>query len=1004
MGTQAPAVVALVVANGPAQWLDETLDSLAGQDYPNLSVLVVAPDQALARRVAARLPDAHFALADGGFAKAANLGMEMVGSAPHVLVCHPDVALAPSAVRLLAEEAYRSNAGITCPKLVAWDAPDRLLSVGLGADRLGNVHPLVEPGELDQGQHDAVREVFVAPGGAVLVRSDLWKALGGYLAARGEGTGSDLELSWRAQLAGARVVVAPQAVVRHREECSGAAGDDRRLRALWTCYSASALVLVVPAVVLCALIGSLWRLVARRLEPGWPLVALALSLRAPKELWGARRRTQGLRRVSDFSLWRSQRGSASLRPAFTQGALGRAGFGRSTVEEVAGEGRRRERRRPADKPPDEGVGTTRVSWEWRAGVAIVLVALLLAGSRGLLAGSVPHVGDLPTGGVGIASWWKAWWSGPGTPGLGGAPFGPPGLLFMGLLGALCFGSGGLAAHLLVLGPLVLGPLGAYVGARQFGTDRGRLAAGVVYAALPLPYNSIAQGHLSGLVAYAATPWLLAGLCSVPGRDWRSLGRLALLLAVAAAFAPPMLLVTVLMGLAMAAGSLLAEGRVGVRQATEGLFGAAGVTAAAFVVLLPWALDMAFRSPGGQRAGFGQLLGLKTGPYGGGLTWALLAVAGVSLFIGRGSRLALAVRMWAVVFVSLATAWAWWPAGGVELLLAPAGAALASCVALGAAAVESDLPGYRFGWRQFAPAFGTAAAVVTVLPLFSWVAGGRFGLPPSGAEAAYTFPAPSAGADYRVLWVGPPGSLPLAGGNTAGRLSYAASLGGLPSDELWPAPPTRLQSAVGHELAWAEAGQTTELGHLLALAGVRYIVVPVDSRDAGVLVALARQVDLSQVGIDPAYAVYTNSAWLPVFFAVRPGAAAFQLSAEVAAPTEWVAASAAIRHHPVPLRLGHARAGDLLYGAVPAGTWQVGVAPATMGRLGTVLWHLPAGARATVPKPTGSAGNHLAALATLLLWSAAGGLAYRRKRDRALTPAPPAEVPQQRALVGAGDRA
>ena len=52
-------------------------------------------------------------------------------------------------MQLLLEEAYRSNAGLTCPKFVMWDAPDRLASVGMGADRLGVVHQLVEPGELD---------------------------------------------------------------------------------------------------------------------------------------------------------------------------------------------------------------------------------------------------------------------------------------------------------------------------------------------------------------------------------------------------------------------------------------------------------------------------------------------------------------------------------------------------------------------------------------------------------------------------------------------------------------------------------------------------------------------------------------------------------------------------------------------------------------------------------------------------------------------------------------
>ena len=110
---------------------------------------------------------------------------------------------------------FRSNAGIVAPKLVDWDHPQRLLQVGMGADKGGAPVTLVEPGELDQEQHDAVRDVFVAPGGCVLVRADLFEALGGF----DEGMsmfGEDLDLSWRAQVAGARVVVAPGARVRRR--------------------------------------------------------------------------------------------------------------------------------------------------------------------------------------------------------------------------------------------------------------------------------------------------------------------------------------------------------------------------------------------------------------------------------------------------------------------------------------------------------------------------------------------------------------------------------------------------------------------------------------------------------------------------------------------------------------------------------------------------------------------------------------------------------------------
>ena len=99
---------------------------------------------------------------------------------------------------------------------------------------------------------------------------------------------------------------------------------------------------------------------------------------------------------------------------------------------------------------------------------------------------------------------------------------------------------------------------------------------------------------------------------------------------------------------------------------------------------------------------------------------------------------------------------------LELVLAPAGAALALAVAVGAAAVEVDLSGYRFGWRQFAPAFGALAVLAASLPFLSWVGEGQWGLPTSGAEASFAFPPASQGGDYRVLWVGAVGSHPTRG--------------------------------------------------------------------------------------------------------------------------------------------------------------------------------------------------------------------------------------------------
>src|SRR5439155_18657224 len=116
----------------------------------------------------------------------------------------------------MVEEAFRSNAGIVGAKLVDWDDPEHLRSVGGSIDKFGFAWPIAESNELDQAQHDAVREAFVVSTATMLVRCDLFADLGGF-STDIDGWGEDLDLCWRARVAGARTVVMPAAVVQHRE-------------------------------------------------------------------------------------------------------------------------------------------------------------------------------------------------------------------------------------------------------------------------------------------------------------------------------------------------------------------------------------------------------------------------------------------------------------------------------------------------------------------------------------------------------------------------------------------------------------------------------------------------------------------------------------------------------------------------------------------------------------------------------------------------------------------
>ncbi|MBV9935659.1 MAG: glycosyltransferase family 2 protein, partial [Actinobacteria bacterium] len=673
----APPVVAVLVTNDAGPWLEEALGALAAQQYPNFSVLVI--DDASAEdptsRVAAVLPTAYVRrlATRQGFSAAANQVLEVVEGASLFLFCHDDVAPEPDAVGQLVEEAFRSNAGVVGPKLVDWEASECLLQVGMAVDKTGVPSPLVERGELDQEQHDAVRDVFLVPGACTLVRADLFAALGGFDAAMNL-YGEDLDLCWRAQVAGARVVVAPGARVRHLEAMTqGLRGEPmgerhlrdmqrelqlrHRLRAVLKNYGFLHLVRVLPQLIVLAIAEVVYgfvaghRAVSRAIVSSW-----RWNLRHLGEIRTARAQLKDQRLLPDSEVRRLQvRGSARF-TAFVRGQLATGDRGRAFS--VAGHdlaSALRRRRVPI------------VAW---TAVAIVLIV----GTRGLLTGRIPAIGQLapfPSSPFSFLAHFGRDWR---VTGLGGDAPAPAGFALLGLAGTVLLGAMGLLQKLLVLGMIPLGAAGAYHLGRSLESQRARLVAAVVYLILPLPYDALARGRWGGLIAYATMPWIIGMLARAgglapfasPTLDSRvHLLKLGVILALVGALVPSMLLLTVVVGVVLVAGSLLAGEMDGAMRA---LGAAAGAALVAAVLLFPWTIDLVL--PGSGWAGItgvalpatrglslGEVMRLQTGVLGGGpLGWAVLLAATLPLLIGRGWRLAWAIRLWTLAIVMWALVW------------------------------------------------------------------------------------------------------------------------------------------------------------------------------------------------------------------------------------------------------------------------------------------------------------------------------------------------------------
>jgi GT2 family glycosyltransferase len=662
MDAQVPAVVAVVVTTGPGPWLEEALSSLAAQDYEEMSVLVLSTgedDREVSDRVGRVLPDAFVRHLPGrpGYAAASNEALGMVEGAAFFLLLHDDVALDPDAVHKLVEESFRSNAGVVSPKFVNWDDPRVLLHVGMSADKTGAVVDRIIEGEVDHGQHDAVRDVFVAPGGCILVRADLFAELKGFdagILAMGE----DLDLSWRSQVAGSRVVVAPDARVRHREAVASglepltAVGPatgrhpvtmqslQRRheLRAVLKCYTRLSLLRVLPQAALLAFgeflvavlardrdraraVTGAWRWNFRRLTELSVLRGELAEHRLFPDAEVRRLQVRGSARLSSYFSRLSHQGldaanavAARERPeeeqegraaqvAVLTGSVGSAFSEDADFDELDDLGRRAGRDRFGRRVRTSPLITGR-----QRTLALVIAFLVVAiGTRDLFFGTLPLVGQLAP----LPSWGASWHhfiSGWQSAGVGTTAPATPAFGLIGLSGTVLFGAMGTLQRVLLLGCIPLGAWGMSRFLRPLVSPRARVVAVICYLGLPLPYGALGLGRWDGLVAFAAFPFIALRLARAagvhpyavePGTHWRTrpVGQVLILgavIAAASAFAPAVLPMVLVTAVAWVLGSLL----VGAREPTwRVLVVAVQGVIVALALALPWVVGTALAGKG-----------------------------------------------------------------------------------------------------------------------------------------------------------------------------------------------------------------------------------------------------------------------------------------------------------------------------------------------------------------------------------------------------------------------
>lgn len=206
-----------------ARFLPVCLDALRRQTYPSIEVIVADNDSHDESRalLARDYPEVRLLALDSnrGFTGACNAGIA-AAEGVFIALLNNDTEVDPGWAAAVIDAFDRCpEAGSVASKMLLFDRRDHLHTAGDLFTRDGRA---VNRGvwERDTGQYDAESFVFSACGGSSVYRRALLDAVGA-LDDDFFFSLEDVDLGWRAQLAGWRCLYVPGAVVYHHLSASG---------------------------------------------------------------------------------------------------------------------------------------------------------------------------------------------------------------------------------------------------------------------------------------------------------------------------------------------------------------------------------------------------------------------------------------------------------------------------------------------------------------------------------------------------------------------------------------------------------------------------------------------------------------------------------------------------------------------------------------------------------------------------------------------------------------
>ena len=305
-GTRAQPLVSVIIpCLNVRDELPDCLNSLEGQTYSNLEIVVVdnGSTDGTGQYVSKHYPSAKLLRSERnlGYSGGCHYGA-IVSDGEFLLFCDSDIKAKPNAVNeLISAMEADGRIGVAQSKMLLARDPSRIESMGGYFTSTGILYQ-EDRDRLDQGFDGAPREVFGAKGAFLAIRRDVYFELGGfdvdYIAQY-----EDTDVCWRAWLAGQRVVVVPKSVVLHGRSITTKRlpsefvlfhASKNRICTLIKLMPASGLYQVLPLHLLLTLGGALFLLTRFRFsDAGSLLRAIGWNLRQLPHTLGKRRKALG---------------------------------------------------------------------------------------------------------------------------------------------------------------------------------------------------------------------------------------------------------------------------------------------------------------------------------------------------------------------------------------------------------------------------------------------------------------------------------------------------------------------------------------------------------------------------------------------------------------------------------------------------------------------------------------------------------------------------------------